>query len=282
MEKKFRIIEKLYKAPVIINNGDMLLRRAIPTNNIESIGPFVFLDDFNHKSKKSIGDSAHPHAGIEVISYLLEGESEHFDSMGNNDLLFSGESQYIKSGSGLLHKEIPHTGRHGLQLWTSLPAKNKFDTPSYGIYKKDSIPVIDNNGNTIKLLAGSVNGIEGPIPMVSPTLLLYAQLNNTNELTIEVDEFFQLGVYVTKGSVSIGNHPSVLIGDVALLSQGNLITLKTYDDSTPTEIVILGGQKITEPLFFDGPFVMDSPENIKLAYRNYISGKMGTMDGIPY
>lgn len=279
--KKTRIIEKLYKVPIIIDNGDMLLRRALPTNNVESIGPFVFLDDFNHKSKKSIGDTAHPHAGIEVISYLLEGESEHFDSMGNNDQLHAGDSQYINSGAGLLHKEIPHTGRHGLQLWTSLPSKNKFDKPSYQIVRKKMIPVIDNNGNIMKLLAGTINDCTGPIDMISPTLLLYVELNNTNDFSIEVDKSFQLGVYIMKGEVSIDQQKSILAGDLVLLSEGDLISLKG-SGNLPADVLILGGQKITDPLFFEGPFVMDSIENIKLTYQNYNLGKMGTLDGVPF
>lgn len=281
MENKTRMIERLYKAPVIIDNGDMLLRRAIPTNNLESIGPFVFLDDFNHESKKSIGDSAHPHAGIEVISYLLEGESEHFDSMGNNDLLHAGDSQYINSGAGLLHKEIPYTGRHGLQLWTSLPSKNKFDKPSYQIIRRNMIPVIDNNGNTIKLLAGTINEHSGAIKMISPTLLLHVQLKNTNDFSIEVSKSFQLGVYIIKGEVSIDQQRAIVEGDLVLLSEGNLISLKA-SGNLPADVLILGGQKITESLFFEGPFVMDSIENMKLTYQNYIQGKMGTLDGVPY
>ena len=276
-----RAIIKAFKSSTVINDGDMRLLRSLPTSSIESLGPFVFLDHYQHQSKRGIGDKPHPHAGIEVISYLLEGSVEHKDSLGNVDILNAGDSQFIKAGSGMLHKETPLSGRHGLQLWTSLPSKNKFDKPEYYSYKSDKIPVLELNGNTIKIIAGNINGTEGVLHTTSPTVLTHIHFKTNNEVTLEVNKTFQLGVYVLQGSVMVGTQGPLVKGDLALLSDGEQINLQPTGD-LPIDIIVLGGKKITEPLLFEGPFVMDSIENLQLTQQNYISGKMGTLDGVPF
>jgi redox-sensitive bicupin YhaK (pirin superfamily) len=118
----------------VIDDGDMLLCRALPSADRLSVGPFVFVDHYRHRSRRGIGDRPHPHAGIEVLSYLLEGAVEHRDSMGFRDRLGPGDAQWIRAGRGILHAEQPAGGRHGLQLWTSLPPARKFAEPAYASY----------------------------------------------------------------------------------------------------------------------------------------------------
>lgn len=276
-----RTILKAFKSSTVINDGDMHLLRSLPTSNIESIGPFVFLDHYQHRSKRGIGDSPHPHAGIEVISYLLEGSVVHEDSLGKVDVLNAGDSQFIKAGSGMLHKEIPQSGRHGLQLWTSLPAKNKFDKPEYFSYKANKIPQIELNGNIVKVIAGKVNETPGILPTTSPTVLAHIHFKTNNEVILKVDETFELGIYVVQGNIILGVQGPLIKGDLVLLSDGAQINIKPTGD-LPIDVIVLGGKKITEPLLFEGPFVMDTIENLKLTKQNYATGKMGTLDGIPF
>lgn len=276
-----RIIVKAFKSSTVINDGDMRLLRSLPTFDIESLGPFVFLDHYQHQSKRGIGDTPHPHAGIEVISYLLDGSVVHKDSLGNVDTLNAGDSQFIKAGSGMLHKETPQSGRHGLKLWTSLPAKNKFDKPEYFSFKADKIPVIELAGNTIKVITGNVNGREGIIPVTSPAVLAHIHFKTGHEVTLKIDETFQLGVYLLEGGIMVGVQGLLVKGDIGLLSNGAQINLKPTRD-LPADCIVLGGQKIAEPLIFEGPFVMATIENLNLTKRNYASGKMGTLDGVPF
>ncbi|TAM99220.1 MAG: pirin family protein [Chitinophagaceae bacterium] len=263
-----RIIVKAFKSSTVINDGDMRLLRSLPAFNIESLGPFVFLDHYQHQSKRGIGDTSHPHAGIEVISYLLDGSVVHKDSLGNVDTLNAGDSQFIKAGSGMLHKETPQSGRHGLKLWTSLPAKNKFDKPEYFSFKADKIPVIELEGNTIKVIAGNVNGKEGILPVTSPAVLAYIHFKTGHEVTLKIDETFQLGVYVLQGGIMVGVQGPLVKGDIGLLSNGAQINLNPTRD-LPADCIVLGGQKIAEPLIFEGPFVMATIENLNLTKRNY-------------
>lgn len=272
-----RNITKAFQGIPAIKDSTITLYRSLPTNQLESLGPFVFVDYYETKGKKGIGDTPHPHAGIEVISYLFTGESVHKDSLGNVDTLRDGDAQFIKSGKGIIHKETPQSSRRGLQLWTSLPPAQKFDEPEYYSYKSDTIPTFTVNDNAIKLVAGSLNGHQGILPTASPTLLAHIHFNNFNKVVLNVEESWELGIYIINGKAIVGEQGPINIGDLALLSNGDEIEVTAHGE-LPVDIVLLGGEKINYPLFFDGPFVMDSQENIGKAYDNYHSGKMGSLD----
>lgn len=276
-----RTIVEAWKGIPNKKDSDITLYRSLPTNQIESLGPFVFVDYYETKGAKGIGDSPHPHAGIEVISYLFTGESIHKDSLGNVDALTDGDAQFIKAGSGIIHKETPQRTRKGLQLWTSLPPEQKFDAPEYYSYKADKIPSFWVNGNKVKLVSGEANGHKGILPTASPTVLVHVHFDNLNNIVLDVDNNLELGVYIIDGKVTISGQGPLNIGDLALLGNGDEVDLKPMGD-LPVDVVLLGGKKIDYPLYFEGPFVMDSPENIIKAYQNYQTGKMGSLDNIPF
>lgn len=272
-----RTIVKAFQGIPAIKDSEITLYRSLPTNQIESLGPFVFVDYYETKGTKGIGDSPHPHAGIEVISYLFIGESVHKDSLGNVDTLTDGDAQFIKAGSGIIHKETPQRTRKGLQVWTSLPPEQKFDKPEYYSYKADKIPSFTVNGNDVKLVSGKVNGHNGILPTASPTVFVHVHFNNSNNVALNVDSSWELGVYIINGKATIGEQGPLNIGDLALLGSGDEVDIKAPGD-LPVDVVLLGGQKIDYPLYFKGPFVMDSEENLIKAYQNYQTGKMGSLD----
>ncbi|MBK9212875.1 MAG: pirin family protein [Saprospiraceae bacterium] len=276
-----REIAKAFQGIPAVQDSAMTLFRALPTNQIESLGPFVFVDFYETKGTKGIGDSPHPHAGIEVISYLLQGESVHRDSLGNTDTLTDGDAQFIKAGQGIIHKETPRRSRKGLQLWTSLPPKQKFEEAEYYSYKANTIPTFKLDENEIKVIAGEISGHKGILPTARPTVLVHIHFENSNEINLPIDANWELGVYVINGQVMVAEKGPLQIGDLALLTEGDEIKLQAFGD-LPVDIVLLGGEKIDYPLVFDGPFVMDSKENLAMAYQNYKTGKMGSLDGIPF
>lgn len=276
-----REIEKAFRGIPAKEDNSIRLYRSLPTNKIESLGPFVFVDYYITQGTKGIGDTPHPHAGIEVISYLFEGESVHKDSLGNTDTLSDGDAKFIKSGKGIIHKETPKRARKGLQLWTSLPPEQKFDEAEYYSYKADKIPTFKLNENEIKVIAGELNGHKGILPTAKPTVLIHIHFDNLNPITLPTNDLWELGVYVINGQVMVAEKGPLNIGDLVILTKGNEITLQAYGDLT-VDVVLLGGEKIDYPLFFDGPFVMDSQENIMKAYQNYQTGKMGSLDGVPF
>jgi redox-sensitive bicupin YhaK (pirin superfamily) len=273
-----RLVEKL-QASRVIDDGDMLLRRALPSSHRISLGPFVFIDHYRHQSRRGIGDRPHPHAGIEIISYLLEGGMEHRDSMGFRDRLGPGDAQWICSGRGILHAEQPTGARHGLQLWTSLPPAQKLAEPRYRSFRADEIPTLDTDGVRIKVVAGRVDQKVGPMALATPTVLTHLQLSPQAEASVAVDPEAELGIYVLNGGIELEND-SLETGMLGFLSPGSHVRIKGRGDVV--DIVLLGGAPAVGPILFGGSFVMDTEERLRQAQRNFAEGKMGRLEGVPF
>ena len=276
-----RVITAPFPGQLIIDDGDMELYRGLPTIDREAIGPFVFLDHYRHRSRRGIGDKPHPHAGIEVISYLLEGGVEHRDSVGFRDKLGPGDAQWIRAGRGIIHAEQPTGGRHGLQLWTSLPPAQKLVEPAYAAFRAADIPRVQLLGATIDVVAGRVAKAQGPMEMSTPTTFAVVRLDAGATVNFDVDSFAELGVYVLEGAV-IG--PKMMIGKgmLASLTSGSSATLTAASDAGPTIAALIGGRPAERPILFSGPFVMDSVERLTEAKRNFLAGAMGRLDGVPF
>lgn len=276
-----RVIQSVLPAQRTIDDGDMLLWRALPLPARTSLGPFVFLDHYRHRSRRGIGDRPHPHAGIEVISYLMEGGVEHRDSAGFRDRLGPGDAQWIRAGRGMLHAEQPTGGRHGLQLWTSLPPAQKLAEPAYASYRAADIPEIGRTGARVRVIAGQMEGRHGPMATASPTLFAHIRLDPGANVTLPVDPGQELGLYVTDGALDIGAGAALASGALAVLSPGNQVTLTAARDDS-AGIALLGGAPAEGPILFAGPFVMDTPERLSQAQQDFSSGKMGRLDGVPF
>jgi hypothetical protein len=272
--------ETVLPAQRVIDDGDMLLYRALPARERVSVGPFVFVDHYRHRSMRGIGDKPHPHAGIEVLSYLLEGGVEHRDSMGFRDRLGPGDAQWIRAGRGILHAEQPAGGRHGLQLWTSLPPAQKFAEPAYASYRAADIPRIQSPGVDIRVIAGRVGDAEGPMKMTTPTVFAVVRLDPGATARLTVDPTAELGLYVLEGKVTVPGGSPFGAGALAVLGAGPSVAM-TADDVAAT-VALIGGQPAEMPILFSGPFVMDSAERLAQARRDYSSGKMGRLDGVPF
>jgi redox-sensitive bicupin YhaK (pirin superfamily) len=253
---------RAHEAPV----GDFSVLRALPTAKCRHAGPFVFLDHFGPLVvKPGPGIPTHPHAGIEVITYLFTGSQIHSDSLGNVSRVGPGGAQWITAGRGLLHAEKPDPGAtlHGIQIWTSLPRAMKRAEPRYQGVQAESVPEFAVDSATIRLLAGQFNGATGPITLAQPALLLHARVPEGAAARIATPAAFEMGVY----------H---LTGQFDLLTSGDAIELP------PGEYIVLGGEPAEEPLLFGGPFVMDTQQALLAAQEDYYAGRMGTLDGVPF
>jgi redox-sensitive bicupin YhaK (pirin superfamily) len=276
-----RKIEVLLPGQRIIDDGDMLLYRALPSPNRKAVGPFVFVDHYRHRSRRGIGDTPHPHAGIEVLSYLLEGGVDHRDSMGFRDRLGAGDAQWIRAGRGILHAEQPLGGRHGLQLWTSLPPAQKFAEPAYASYRAADIPLIERSGARARVIVGNVENLAGPMVLATPSVFAHVQLDPGATIRLAVDQSAELGFYVLDGAIESETMSPVGPGTLALLTPGSHVVL-TSTGSQPTDVVILGGLPAQGPILFSGPFVMDTPERLAQARSDFSTGKMGRLEGVPF
>ncbi len=264
----------------IIDDGDMRLFRALPTEALDALGPFVFIDHYRSRSARGIGDRPHPHAGIEVISYLLEGGVQHRDSMGFRDAIGPGDAQWIRAGRGILHAEQPTGPRHGLQLWTSLPPDQKFAEPAYASWRAGDLPRLTFEGAAAVVLAGSAGGVEGPMRLATPTTFIHVRFDADVAVDLPLDPADELGVYVLEGSVRIDGGDTLEVGALAVLTPGE--TLHCATSESAAQIAILGGQTAARPILFGGPFVMDSVERLAQARADYIAGRMGRLEGVPF
>jgi redox-sensitive bicupin YhaK (pirin superfamily) len=265
----------------LINDGDMTLYRALPTNGKNSLGPFVFIDHYRHQSLRGIGDKPHPHAGIEVISYLLSGEVEHRDSLGFKDRLSAGEVQHISAGRGILHAEKPLSGRHGLQLWTSLPPNLKQSTPTYRSYRAANIPQKKLCNGFIRVIAGTVDGIAGVMQTASPTTLAHIHIHAGSSIVVTVDKTQELALYVMDGVLQSDDGTLLKSGALIELSLGPQVHITAPLESS-VDVALLGGAPVQGDVLFSGPFVMNTPEQLSQAHHDYYSGKMGVLDGVPF
>jgi len=275
-----RSITHILHADVIINDGDMRLLRALPQAQRTAIGPFVFIDHYRHHGLKGIGDRPHPHAGIEVISYLLEGSVEHRDSMGFRDRLVAGDAQFIRSGRGMLHAEQPLSGRHGLQLWTSLPPELKMVEPEYASIRAADIPEVVADGARLRVLAGRVQGVDGPMPLSGGAIFSVLQLAPGAAITLAVDSDAELGLYALQGQAEVAGE-TLALGSFAILTRGDQVRLSAQGDQT-VELALIGGEPVKGNVLFSGPFVMDTRERLDQARRDFTAGRMGRLEGVPF
>ena len=194
------------------------VRRAIPSDAFEAIGPFIFLDHFGPivvKPGEAKGASAHPHAGIETLTLLLEGSSQHKDSLGNTSIMRPGEVQWLRAGRGVIHDEAPdenlrrNGGRvHGVQLWINMPKGHKHDAPSYRHVEANEIPFLEHGGRSasLRLIAGRVGDLTGPIATNGAPFVAHATLAAGGDFTLDPEDVDELALYVMTGSVRVGEN----------------------------------------------------------------------------
>lgn len=278
MEKK---IVAARRAPVNHGMGPHV-RQVIPSATGD-LDPFVFLDHFGPMDKRpgSPGIPAHPHAGIATITYLFAGSNRHQDSYGHDAVVRAGDVGWMTAGKGIVHSEGMHEVRtapetvHGLQLWISLPAKDKFAEPGFFHYPKDQIPVIIRQEATVRVLCGSLWGHTSPVQSTSPAFIFEVELAAGHSLELPVPEGYTGGAYVISGQVDADGMrlgPAVM---AKYTRKGEAISLKAETDA---HLILLGGQPLDEPIVGYASYVMNSEEQIRQVMRDYAAGKMGVLE----
>ncbi|MBV8253553.1 MAG: pirin family protein [Chitinophaga sp.] len=270
--------------------GEYKIFRILPNHYSHTVGPFVFLDYVppvlhpEGEPKKFVnGSGAHPHRGIATLTYVLNGEADHFDSNGHHEKVYSGGAQWMKAGNGIIHDEAmnpdPHTSNrltHGFQFWVNLPAKNKAENPDYLPLQAADIPVRQLEGNTgwIKVVAGEYEGMTSKIPAYTRQLIYHVHLEAGDAFQLNGEESLEYAAFLPTNEAIINDVPytkgSLLLFDRA---QG---TIAIHNSSAETaDIIIFGGATYTEPIFAQGPFVMNTQQEIATAYADFYAGKYG-------
>ena len=265
------------------------MRRPLPISAAPSVGPFVLMDHFGPVPAPSRKLEAHPHSGIEVMTYLIEGANEHTDSLGNVGQIESGGAQWMRAGRGILHAERNLLDRattmHGLQIWAKLPIEEQDGPPQYSAFQSEQMVEWKTSGATVRLLSGKMDGRSGPMDLSSPAFMahVYVDAEATFEFVFP-NTAHEYAFYVVQAAEPL------VVDDKARIGHGDMIRFETGAQkailSNPTsqraQIFILGGEPILTSLHFSGGFVLDSEASIEKAYTRYHTGEMGRLDGVPF
>lgn len=274
--------------------GGFTVRRPFPTAELGFFDPFLLLDEMGPTVSapgEAKGAPDHPHRGFETVTYLLSGEMQHHDSAGNAGTLRAGDVQWMTSGAGVIHSEMPtpafqETGglMHGFQLWVNLPGRDKMVPPRYQDTPSERIPVVTSSDQlvTVKVIAGEALGARAVIDTHTPITYLHVTLRPGGALAQPLPETFNVFAYVVRGAPLVGADARPLTeGQLAILdARGDLVSLSLpADAATPAEVLLVGGQPLQEPVARYGPFVMNTRAEIIQAVEDYQAGRFGTIPG---
>ena len=266
--------------------GTFTVRRALPFRERHSVGPWVFLDHFGPFRVKpgEDGVGAHPHAGIETVTYLLSGRQEHRDSAGHTGIVAAGGAQWMTSGRGIIHAEKPLAENeaeltlHGIQLWTSLPRLEKTREPRYQRLDAASIPTVKVTGASVRIIAGEFQGEKGPAQTLMPTLLWHVSIDAGATFEAALPSGYEAGAYVISGAGRFGGEIALDIGKLAVFADTDGAIRIENTGSEALEVLVLAGAPAEGPLVFHGPFVMNTVEQVRAAEIAYRTGRMGRLD----
>jgi redox-sensitive bicupin YhaK (pirin superfamily) len=282
MSKQLRKIIEIIEPQPVVEGAGVRLNRSIATRTLDNIDPFLLFDHFGSSKPEDYikGFPMHPHRGIETVTYMIEGVVNHKDSIGNSGSIGSGDIQWMTSGSGIMHEEMPRAQQgemKGFQLWVNLPAKLKMMAPRYQNITSDQIPEIyRNDGIKIRVIAGEVDEVRGPVTEIvaEPTYL---------DVTIPPKRYFSHPIqrghaafaYVFEGQGTFGmngeqkektvNHPRLVV-----FADGDYIRAHASDQ--PLRFLLISGKPLNEPIARYGPFVMNTQPEIEQALEDLKNG----------
>ena len=263
--------------PIAASDGaGVKLKRSIGVDP-NYFDPFLMLDEFGSENSKDYiaGFPPHPHRGIETVTYMLAGDFEHKDSAGGKGRMTAGDVQWMKTGSGIIHSEMPamKEGKlHGFQLWINMPAKLKMSKPEYIYIDANKMSVHRDNDKQVKVIAGKFEKAEGPVKghNVEPTYL-DVELRKGKEFIYNLLSTHNTFIYLINGEIKIGEkeHKKVKNSTLILLTKGKALKVVAQ---TNAKFLVISGKPINEKIARGGPFVMNTKAEILQAVQDYHNG----------
>jgi quercetin 2,3-dioxygenase len=278
MSSSLRRIQHVIVPQPVIEGAGVKLRRSIGTRTLDYLDPFLLLDHFasNDPADYQAGFPFHPHRGIETVTYLLRGQVDHRDSIGNSGSIGAGDVQWMTAGGGIMHEEMPQPrpeGIDGFQLWVNLPAKLKMTRPRYQGVLAQEIPELRvPGGATVRVITGSIDGVDGPVKGIAadPTYL-DVSLSQNSSFNHQIPRGQTVFAYVYDGEASFGGdgegiaHTRLIVFD-----DGDHVNVATKDKSV--RFLLVSGSPLKEPIARYGPFVMNTRAEIEQALRDLRNG----------
>jgi redox-sensitive bicupin YhaK (pirin superfamily) len=264
--------------------GPLTINRMLPNRYTNKVGPFVFLDYVAPAVKEIInkdGMGAHPHRGIATLTYILQGEEEHFDSAGNYAKIHSGGVQWMKAGTGIVHdgnlnydSETDSKMVQGFQFWINLPAKNKAEKPAHLAIQANEVPkkALPDQSGWIKVIVGNYQDLSSKIPNYSEQFLYHIHLEAGKVFSLNLSNKIEVASFLTTQN-AILNDTNFQAGEfIEFDRNAGEIEIKNTAQIA-IDILLFGGEEYTEPVVAEGPFVMNSQEEIVQAYQDFYAGK---------
>lgn len=253
-----------------------------------SVSPFVLMDYAGPAkfgpSDQPRGVDTHPHRGFETVTVVYKGELEHRDSAGHKGSIGAGDVQWMTAASGVLHEEkhsAKFTREGGVlemaQLWVNLPAKHKKDKPRYQELQSAEIPIVTlaNGAGKVRVIAGNFDGTQGAAKTFTPVTLWDVSLKAGSKVELPLADGHTSAIFIRSGSIRVGDSPEVQARQLVQLEQsGEGIVVQA---TTDTELLVVGGEPINEPIIAHGPFVMNTVEEVQQAMSDYRTGKFGKL-----
>ncbi|SEO13243.1 pirin family protein [Mucilaginibacter sp. OK283] len=282
MKKKTSFSTKGNNATV----GPLSIQRMLPNRYANKVGPFVFLDYVRPVVKETItqnGMGVHPHRGIATLTYILQGEVEHFDSAGNEAIIRSGGAQWMKAGNGIIHDENLNYDSQteskfiqGFQFWINLPAKNKAEKPAHIALQANEFPqkALPDHDGWIKVIVGNYQELSSKIPNYSRQFLYHIQLKAGAQFSLTMESETEVAAFLPMQNAML-NDTEFQAGEfIEFDKAAGEIEIKN-NSLTTIDVLLFGGEEYTEPVVAEGPFVMNSQSEITTAYRDFHAGKYG-------
>ena len=287
-----RSVVQIVPTHSVLEGGGFKVRRPYSMNRL--LSPVLLLDEMGPNVTgpgEAVGAPWHPHRGFETVTYLLDGRMQHEDSAGNKGELNPGDVQWMTAGRGIIHSEVPHDefqkigGRtHGFQIWVNLPAEHKMMAPRYQEIPASESPTVESEGVWARVIAGECMGVTSSIDTVIPITLIHVKMEAGAKLNQNIDSLLNSMIYVFSGKVTVFNETRIKTrpqslglgvnqqirdGELAVLSEGPEVEIRSNMES---ELLILAGPELNEPISRYGPFVMNTREEIEQAFLDYQNG----------
>jgi hypothetical protein len=278
-----RTAVQILEPQMVIEGAGVLLRRSFGPSRANPFDPFLLFDHFAFNDPIEgpiVGFPMHPHRGIETVTYMLEGSVRHRDSLGNAGVIGPGDVQWMTSGRGIMHEEMPRRGPqgtvNGFQLWVNLPAELKMSQPRYQEIAAPGLPVVEKGGARVRLVAGQFEGVAGPVTDIAAQPI-YAEITLApgEQVQLPVPAGHTAAAYVFEGSVSFGPNGEQLqvvpAVRMAVLGDGDGLTARAPAE-TGARFMLIAGEPIGEPIVPYGPFVMNTEDEIRQALTDLRNG----------
>jgi len=273
-----RRVKQIVRGRATSDGAGVKLTRVIGSAELPDLDPFLMLDEFGSDKPGDYlaGFPEHPHRGFETVTYMLAGRMRHHDNQGNTGLLGPGSVQWMTAGRGILHSEMPEQEdglMQGFQLWVNLPAHDKMCAPRYPDIPADAVPLVTPaTGVQVRVLAGSLGDIEGPVRAVATApVYLDITLQPSTQFSVPLPREHSAFVYVFEGEAAIGDATAVQRGQLAVLDIGDSVTLTA--GKSGARMILVAGQPLREPIAKYGPFVMNTQREIVQAVEDFRAGK---------